>query len=104
MFFEDTLFLVPIYRQTKEKYYSELKDGFKKYERMITKEIDDKDYLNHFYDEKEREKRYGRWVNWEGNSFWEVNQIIGWIQFYLHGINIKANLWFINSKENYKKT
>lgn len=103
MFSDDTIFLVPIYRQTKKQYYSELKSDFKKYENSIAKEIDDEDYLKHFYDEKEREKRYERWVNWEGNSFWELNQIIGWIQFYLHGINIKANLWFIKSRRINKR-
>ena len=103
MFFEETLFLVPIYRQTKEKYHLELKDDFKKYEQMIVKGIDDEEYLKHFYDDNKSEKRYSRWLSSESNSIWEINQIIGWIQFYLHGINIKANLWFIKSKRIIKR-
>jgi len=99
LFFVETLFLVPIYRQSKEKYSSELKEDFKKFEQNITNEVEDINYLKHFYDEKEREKRYGRWVKSEGNSIWELNQIIGWIQFYIQGINIKANLWFTSSKK-----
>ena len=103
MFFEETIFLVPIYRQTREKYFEELKDDFKKYESDIAQTIDDKEYLKKYYSKEESEKRYGRYVKWEGNSIWEINQIIGYIQFYLHGIIIKANLWFINAKRINKR-
>jgi hypothetical protein len=98
LFFEDSIFFIHIYRQTKKKYYSELKDDFKKYESMIVKEIDDEEYLKHFHDDKETGKRYRRWFYNEGKSPWELNQIIGWIHFYSQGNTIKANLWFIKAK------
>ena len=103
MFFEDTLFLVPIYRQSKKQYFSELRIDFKKYEDSIAKDINDEELLKYFYDKEKSAKRYERWVNIEGNSFWELNQIIGWIQFYIHGIKIKANLWFVKSKRINKR-
>lgn len=29
---------------------------------------------------------------------WKYNKIIGWIEFYLNGQTIKADLWFVNAK------
>lgn len=96
---KNTIFNVPIYRQSKEKYSIELKEDFTKYEKLLEKEINDKDYLeNYFYQTKEQDKRYMRWIEWEGNYVWEFNQIIGWIQFYQHGTLLKSNLWIMKSK------
>jgi len=101
---ENTLFNVPIYRQSKEKYSSELKEDFTKYEKLLEKEINDKNYIeNYFYNSEVQDKRYIGWIEWEGNYVWEFNQIIGWIQFYQHGTLLKSNLWIMKSKNIRKR-
>ena len=81
----------------------ELETDFNNYQANISKtHIMDEEYLKTFYEEKSQEKRYVRWVDKEISN-WELNQIIGWIEFYVQASKIKANLWFINSRRIIKR-
>jgi hypothetical protein len=95
----EILFSIPIYRQSEVEYYKyldELDDQNIKYHiNQLTRtgmirdgdtEKIEKDMRNDLYSFSKR-------------TIWKYNQIVGYIELYLDGHRIKAQLWFINSKK-----
>ena len=101
MSLNNTLFIIPIYRQKKEEFHTEINKEFEKAEENLMKGILSSgiadEELALFKSKVKREARYQRWLS-KKKFNWEYNQIIGWIEFYAHGVIIKADLWFIDSK------
>ena len=97
----NTLFIIPIYRQSKEEFLIEIKKEFEKVEQNLIEDILSSgiasEELELFKSKDKKEARFKRWLS-QKKINWEYNQIIGWIELYAHGVIIKAELWFIDSK------
>ena len=85
MIIKKTLFSVPIYICSAESFKKKKENKRKKIENSSKKSF----AYKHFGIEPE--------VNFD-KDIWKYNKIIGWIELYLNGHTLKAELWFVNAK------
>ncbi len=48
MFTEETIFYIPIYRQSKEQYREDIKEEYERHEKAFLKQVTDEEHLNFF--------------------------------------------------------
>lgn len=85
MVIKESLFSVPVYICSEADFHKKVENKRKKIEKLNENSFTYK----HFGIKPE--------VKLE-KDFWKYNKIIGWIEFYLNGQTLKADLWFVNAK------
>lgn len=86
MVFDEYFFIIPVYRLSEEKYYSNLKNSF---ETWISKTWNEDFILN--YPEIVQNSKNNHRSSYGGG--WEFNEIVGYVKLHFLGTQIRGEYW-----------
>lgn len=90
MFDDNPFFIIPVYRCSPEQYLDELEERRKKLTIFFTSDLPEE--LKNTYDVKPLVEKSLDW------KCWKYNEIIGYIELYILGDQIRGSLYFVDNK------